>query len=164
MSAIRWVRFLRNQLCPLAKSLGASLYRALANGSARSRALRGSIHSIERLARGHEQAVALGAAKGDVAADLGQPDAADQLAFRRPHRHTAISDGAAGIAGGPDIAIDIAAQAVGSALHAVDHAIAEPLVVRELVVGADIEHKDLALAARTSVARPFAGGGNVQLL
>src|SRR5438132_14087478 len=89
------------------------------NGSARCCALRGGIHGIERLARGHEQAIALGAAETDVAAHLGQADPADQLAVRRPHRHTAIADVAAGIARGPDIAVDIAAHAIRSALHAV---------------------------------------------
>ena len=68
------------------------------NGSARSCALRGGIHGVERLARGHEQAVALGAAEADVAAHLGQADPTDELAVRRPYRHTAIADVAAGIA------------------------------------------------------------------
>src|ERR1700681_2988092 len=67
-------------------------------GSARSCALRGGIHGVERLARGHEQAVALGAAEADVAAHLGQADPADQLAGRRPHRYAAIADVTAGIA------------------------------------------------------------------
>src|SRR3954462_5115806 len=53
------------------------------NGSARCCALRGGIHGVERLARGHEQAVALGAAEADVAAHLGQPDTADELAIPR---------------------------------------------------------------------------------
>src|SRR5262245_19125818 len=91
--------------------------------SARPRALCCRVHRIERLARSHEQAVALGAAEADVAADFGQANAADQLAFRSPHGNPAVADGAAGIAGGPDIAVDVAAQAVGSALHTVDHAI-----------------------------------------
>src|SRR5205807_904910 len=65
--------------------------------SARSCALRGGIHGIERLARGHEQTVALGAAEADVAAYLGQTDTADELAVRRPYRHTAIAHVAAGI-------------------------------------------------------------------
>jgi hypothetical protein len=46
--------------------------------------LRGEIDRVERLARGHEQPVALWAAEADVAADLRQTDAADQLALRRP--------------------------------------------------------------------------------
>src|SRR6266567_7531459 len=107
------------------------------NGSARGGALRGGVDGVERLARCHEQAVALGAAEADVAAHLGQADAADELAGRRPHRHAAITDSAAGIAGDPDIAADIAAHAIRSAFHAVNHEIAEPFLVGELVVGAD---------------------------
>src|SRR6266567_1836167 len=103
------------------------------NGSARGGALRGGVDGVERLARGHEQAVAFGAAEADVAAHLGQTDATDQLAFRRPHRHAAIADGAASVARGPDIAADVAAHAVRPALHAIDHEIAEPLAVAELV-------------------------------
>src|SRR5438876_12359458 len=90
------------------------------NGSARCCALRGGIYRVERLARGHEQPVALGAAEADVAAHLGQADPADELAVRRPYRHAAIADVAAGIARGPDIAVDVAAHAVRSALHAVN--------------------------------------------
>src|SRR6202163_5160044 len=99
------------------------------NGSARPCALRGGIHGVERLARGHEQAVALGAAKADVAAHLGQADPADELAIRRPYRHTAIAHVAAGITRGPEIAVDIAAHAVRTALHAVNHEVAEALLV-----------------------------------
>src|ERR1019366_5629731 len=76
------------------------------NGSARSCPLRAEIHGVERLARGHEQAVALGTAEADVATHLGQADAADELAGRRPHCHAVIADVAAGIARGPDIAVD----------------------------------------------------------
>src|SRR6266568_6116725 len=126
-----------------------SLYRATANRSAWSCALRGGIHGVERLARRHEQAVALGAAEADVAAHLGQADPADELAVRRPNRHAAIADVAAGIARGPDVAVDIAAHAVRSALHAVNREVAEPLLIGELVVGADIEHEHVALATRT---------------
>src|SRR6266849_1570383 len=99
------------------------------NGSARSCALRGGIHGVERLARGHEQAVALGTAEADVAAHLGQADAAEELAVRRPYRHAAIAHGTAGIARAPDIAVDVAAHAVRTALHAVNHEVAEPLVI-----------------------------------
>src|SRR5216684_3961087 len=91
-------------------------------------------------------------------------DPADELAIRRPYRHATIADVAAGIARGPDIAIDIAAHTVRSALHAVNHEIAEPLLIGELVVGADIEHEHVTLATRTSIARPFAGTDDVQLL
>src|SRR6185369_2353594 len=102
--------------------------------------------------------------EADVATHFGQADAADQLAFRRPHRHTAIADGATGIARSPDVATDVAAHAVRPAFHAVDHKIAEPLVVGELVVGTDIEHEHVALAAGAGVARPLAGRGDIELL
>jgi hypothetical protein len=55
------------------RGAGASRRRLLGciqrsgNGSARSRALRGGIHGVERLARGHEQAIALGAAEAVAA-------------------------------------------------------------------------------------------------
>src|ERR1700716_1125720 len=132
--------------------------------SARSCTLGGGIHRVERLARGHEQPVALGAAEADVAAHLGQADPADQLAVRRPYRHAAITHVAAGIARSPDIAVATAAHAIRSALHAVNHEVAEPLLIGELVVDADIEHEHVALAAGTSIAWPFAGTDDVQLL
>src|SRR5579871_932343 len=132
--------------------------------SARSRPLRGGIDSVERLACGHEQPVALGSAEGDVAAHLGEANPPEQLAFRRPACRAVVADGAAGIAGGPDIAVDVAAYAVRSAFHAVDREVAEQLLVRQLVVGADIEYLDVALAARTGIARPFAGADHIELL
>src|SRR5437870_3183424 len=46
-------------------------------------AARVHVDRIERLAAGHEQAVALGAAETYVGADLGQQDHADALAARR---------------------------------------------------------------------------------
>src|SRR6202165_157305 len=109
------------------------------NGAAPTCTLRARIHGVERLARGHEQAVALGAAETDVAAHFGQANPADQLAVRRPYRHAAIADVAAGIARGPDIAVDVAAYAVGSALHPVNHEIAEQFLICQLVVGGDTQ-------------------------
>src|SRR5881394_2240932 len=94
------------------------------NELARSCALRRGIDGIERLARGHEQAVTLGAAEADVATHLRQTDAAEQLALRRPHRHAAITHRTPGVARTPDVAVDIAAYAVRPAFHAVDHEIA----------------------------------------
>src|SRR5262245_55143364 len=143
---------------------GASFASSNSERLARPRALRSRVHGVERLACGHEQAVAFGAAEADVAADFRQTDAADQLAVRRPDRDTAVADGATGVAGCPEVAVDVAAQAVGAALHAVDHAIAEPLEVRELVVGADIRHEDFALAAGAGIARALASAGDVELL
>src|SRR5207248_3236349 len=96
--------------------------------------------------------------------NLRQPDAADQLALRIPDRDAAIADRAPGIARAPEIAVDIGAHAVRPALHAVDHEIAEQLLVRQLVVGADIEHMHVALAAGAGIARPFAGAHHIELL
>src|SRR5258708_1730074 len=103
-----------------------ALDRRIEGSSTRSCALRCRIHGVERLARGHEQAVTLGASEADVATHLRQADAADQLAFRRPHRHAAVTDRTPGIARTPDVAANIAAHTVRSAFHAVDHEIAEP--------------------------------------
>src|SRR5262245_26249566 len=114
--------------------------------SARRGALDTDIQGVERLARRHEQAIALGSAEADVAADLGQADAADQLAFGIPNRDAAVADIAPGVARDPDVAVDVATQPVGPALDAVDHEVAEQLAVRDLVVGADGEGIDLALA------------------
>src|SRR5262249_32171387 len=132
--------------------------------SAGRRSLRVHVYGVERLARGHEQAIALGTAEADVAADLGQADAPDQFALRRPYRDAAVADRATGVARRPYVAEDVAAHAVGSALDAVDHAIGEQLAIGYLVVRADIEGIDLALAARPRVTRPLAGADDVELL
>src|SRR5580704_12088771 len=134
------------------------------NELARRCALGRGIYRVDRLARRHEQAVALGAAEADVAAHLGQPNAPEKLAVRRPYGHAIIADVPAGIAGGPEIAVDIAAYAVRSAIHPVNDEVAELLLVGELVVGADVEHEHVALAARTGVARPLASRDDVELL
>src|SRR5438128_3141715 len=93
--------------------------------SARPRALRRRVDRVERLAGGHEQAVALGAAEADVAADLREADASDQLALRSPDGHAAVTHGAARVARAPEIAVDVAADAIRPALHPVDHEVAE---------------------------------------
>ena len=93
-------------------------------------------------------------AGADVAAHFGQADPADQLAVRIPYRDATIADGAAGIARRPDVAVDIAAHAVRPALHAIDHEVAEAFLVRQLVVGTDIEHRHVALATR-NIRFPF---------
>src|SRR5882724_4572632 len=127
-------------------------------------ALRGGVDRVEGLAGGHEEAVALGPAEADVAADLGQADAPDELALRRPHRHPAVAHAAARVAGAPEIAVHVGAHAVRSALDAVHHEGAEELAVAELVVRAHVEHVHVALAARSRVARPLAGADHVELL
>src|SRR5215475_10222095 len=64
--------------------------------SGRAGALCADEERVERLARRHEQAVTLRSAEGDVAAHLGQPDAADQLALWIPDRDARVADVAAG--------------------------------------------------------------------
>src|SRR5947207_4536536 len=109
-------------------------------------ALRAGVERVERLAGCHEQPVALGTAEAHVAADLRQPDAADQLALRRPHGHAAVADVAAGVRRAPEVAVYVTARAVRPALHPVHHEVAEELPVRGLVVAPHVEHVHLALA------------------
>src|ERR1035437_376299 len=78
------------------------------NGSARSCPLRAEIHGVERLARGHEQAGAVGTAEAEFPTHLGRADAAEERAGRRPPCPAVIAEGAAGIARAPDIAVDTA--------------------------------------------------------
>src|SRR5688572_27731998 len=116
-------------------------------------ALRGRVHRVERLARGHEEPVALRPAEADVAADLRQADAPDELAAGCPYRHAAVADAAPRIAGAPEVAVDVRAHAVGAALHTVDHEVAEELAIAQRVVRAHVKHVHVALAARDRVAR-----------
>ena len=123
--------------------------------SAWGRPLSGGVNGVQRLARRHKEPVALGTPKADIAADFRQPDAANQLALRRPYRHAAITDGTASVARGPHISVDIAAHAVGTAFHPVNHTVGEQFLVGQLVVWTDIKHVDLTLTAWTSVAGPL---------
>src|SRR5215471_13842660 len=70
----------------------------------------------------------------------------------------------AGVARAPHIAADIAAYAVRSALHAIDHEIAESLLVGQLIISINIELVHVAFAARTGIARTLASADDVQLL
>src|SRR5262245_55745318 len=99
---------------------------------ARCGSLRVDVEGVQRLAPGHEQTIALGAAKAQVAADLRQPDTADELAFGRPHGHAAVAEGTAAIARHPDVAVDVAAHTIRATLDAVDHEVTEELLVRQL--------------------------------
>ena len=76
----------------------------------------------------------------------------------------AVTEGTAGVARAPDISVDIAAHAVGAAFDAVDDAVGDQFLVGQLVVHADIEHVDHALAAGTGVAGPLAGADDIELL
>src|SRR5262245_59263168 len=94
---------------------------------ARGRALGSGVERVEGLAGGHEETIALGPAEADVAADLGDADAADELALRRPHRHAAVSHVASRVARAPQVAVHVGAHPVGAALDAVHHEVAEEL-------------------------------------
>src|ERR1700730_18633981 len=76
------------------------------------------VDGVERLAAGHEEAVALRAAEGDVRDDLRHLDVADARAVgvEDVHAVVALADPAHA---GPDIAVLVAADAVGEAALAV---------------------------------------------
>src|SRR5262245_30279901 len=93
--------------------------------SAAGRALRLDVDRVDRLARGHEQAIPLAAAEAEVGASLGQQDPADQRAVRRKHRDAIMA--LAAREAGPDIALGVAADAVGEARLGVEE---EPPVHR----------------------------------
>src|SRR4030095_5510495 len=70
------------------------------------------IYRIERLAGGHEQAVALRAAEADVGADLRQQDHADAGPVRREHMDAVVAR-AHPAGADPDVPLDVRADAVG---------------------------------------------------
>src|SRR5579871_6281375 len=123
------------------------------------RALGLGLEDIERLAGGHEQAVALRPAKGEIGAYFGQTNTADQLAGRVEHQNPGIAQRRIGTA--PKVAGDIGAHAVGPAFDPVDHHISKQAPVdrpRPL----HIKGKDYAIAAGSAVARAFAGADHVK--
>src|SRR5215510_15057543 len=71
------------------------------------RALRLDVDGVERLARGHEQPVAARPAEADVGARLRQANHADPRAVGSDHLN-------AWPRASPDVAVDVAAEAVGS--------------------------------------------------
>src|SRR5262245_31173567 len=70
------------------QSCGDSSFAAISSN--REVSLHFYVHRIERLARGHEQSVALDAAEAKVRADFRQMDAADQIAIRGEHVYTVV--------------------------------------------------------------------------
>src|SRR5205085_9820562 len=68
------------------------------------------VHGVERLARRHEEAVALDPAEAQIGAALRQQDASDHRAIRREDRD-AVMPGASAPAA-PKIALHIAAEPV----------------------------------------------------
>src|SRR5262245_65617094 len=80
------------------------------------RALRIDVERIERVARGHEQPVALDTAEAEIGAALGQRDEADGFTGRVENLHS-VQLRAAHAPAAPQIAVDVAAQAVGVAIR-----------------------------------------------
>src|SRR6516165_11961548 len=115
------------------------------------RALRIDVERIERVARGHEQPVALDAAEAEIGGPLGQGDEADGLAGRVENLHS-VQLRAAHAPAAPQIAVDVAAEAVGRAIRFGGD---EGAAVRELVV-VDVIDADHA--------RRHAGLDDVELL
>src|SRR5947208_830289 len=136
-------------------------------GSRRRGALRRDEHRVERLPRGHEEPIALRPSERDVGAHLGQADPAQQLAVRIPHGDAAVAEPASAgiaVARDPEVPADVGAHAVGAALDAVHHEVAEELLVRHLVVGAHVEDVHVAIAARVRIAGAAARADDVELL
>ena len=107
--------------------------------SAADRALGVDVDRVERLAGRHEQAVALQPAEAQIGAALGQCDAADHRAVGGENRDPV--QGLAHPPAAPQIAVDIAAEAVGRAVAE----IGEVARVGEAgAVGDDIEDGDRA--------------------
>src|ERR1700730_13340112 len=105
------------------------------------RALRVHIERGYRLARGNEQAIALQAAETEIGATLGQRDAADHDAVGGKH-HDTVELGIAHAPAAPQIAVDVAAHAVGRAGAGVDK---DTLVGNRLAVGCYVIGQDLAV-------------------
>src|SRR5260370_26226640 len=75
------------------------------------RALRVDVERIDRMARGHEQPVALDAAEADIGRAFGQRDETDRLTARVEDFHSVLLRVAHAPAA-PQIALDVAAEAV----------------------------------------------------
>src|SRR5258706_11886944 len=120
-------------------------------------ALSRGIDGVNRLACNHEQPVALGAAEGDVAAYLRQPNPAEKLGLGAPHRDPTVAYSPAGIACAPEITEHVGTEAIRTTMHAIDMAVGEHFRIRQLVVRSDIQDMDIALAGRP-------GTRDVQLL
>ena len=80
-----------------------------------------------------------GSAEGEICACLGQANAPDEFCFGRPDRYAAVAHVVAGVASAPQVAVHVHANTVGAALDAIDHEIAEKLLIAEPIVAADVE-------------------------
>src|ERR1044071_9853924 len=75
------------------------------------------VDGVERLAGGHEEAVAFLASETEVGADVRKEDHSDAFAFRRKNVNAVVT--VARPAGrGPDVAVDVAADAIGAPIAA----------------------------------------------
>src|SRR4051794_41175599 len=101
------------------ESAFAGTTAGFAGPSTSQRTLGVHIERIDRLAGSHEQAVAFHAAEAEVGAALGQRDPADHHAVGRID-HDAVELGIAHAPAAPQIAVDVAAHAVGRAGAGVD--------------------------------------------
>src|SRR6185312_15795165 len=85
-----------------------------------------------------------------------QSNPAEQLGLRAPYRDPTVAYSPPGIAGTPEVAEHVSTESIRTTMHAIDMAVGEHLLIRQLVVGSDIQDMDIALAGRTSA-------GDVQL-
>src|SRR5207244_756028 len=97
------------------------------------------LHRVDRLARGHEQEIALRPAEGQVRAILRQSESSEQLRPGVVAKHAGIAERAAGTAPGAAGRVD--ANAVRSELHAVDLHVDEHASIGGLAA-VDVESKD----------------------
>src|SRR5260370_17064320 len=93
----------------------ARLERAAIRASRVLRAARIRVERIERVTRGHEQAVALAPAESEVGAALRQRDEADRLALGIEHLDP-IELGVAHAPAAPQVAVHVDTEAVGRAI------------------------------------------------
>src|SRR5579872_4418699 len=107
------------------------------SSSAADRAFGVDVDGVERLARRHEQPVSLDPAEAQIGAAFGQGDAADHLAVRGDYDHSVQP--LAGAPAAPQIAMDIAAEAVRRAVADIGEraSIGEPGAVIGDVIDAD---------------------------
>src|SRR3954471_4279184 len=102
-------------------------------------ALSRRVDGVNRLACDHKQPVALWTAEGHVAAYLRQPNPAKQFGLRAPHRDPTVAHSPAGIARTPKIAEYVGTEAIRTTMHAIDMAIGEHFLIRQLVVRSNIQ-------------------------
>src|SRR5262245_30260912 len=88
------------------------------------------VDGVEGLAGDHEEAVSFFAAEAEVTADFGEFNESDALAFGGKDLNAVVA-GAGPTGGGPDVAVDVGTDAVGTALFAVEFHRAELFSVGE---------------------------------